>query len=195
MIGNSDATALLQYLRLQGQRKLFHGPTLETLVDEVDDVTRDAIEQLLATSKLTGVMRGKSVINPDTASRSGPLVGGNITMLASLAGTPWQLRASDSILLLEDITEHAFRLDRSLLQLRLSGALNGVKGIVLGDFVRCYLPQGADYTVPELVADLLRPLGVPIVQGATFGHGKINLPWQYGRIAKLEGCNISYLDQ
>jgi muramoyltetrapeptide carboxypeptidase len=192
VIGNSDATALLQYLYLQGQRRLIHGPTVETLVDEVDDATRDAVRQVLASPEHAGALHGTSVIGSYAAPRTGPVLGGNITMLASLAGTPWALRAAGSILMLEDITEHAFRLDRSLLQLRLSGALEGVNGIVLGDFIRCHLPPGADYTASELVADLLRPLGVPIVQGATFGHGKTNLPWQYGRAATLEGFSLSF---
>ncbi len=192
VIGNSDATALLQFLHLRGHRRLIHGPMVETLASDVDDATRDGIQRLLGSSGDGGCLTGVATVNADPLGRTGALLGGNLTMLASLSGTPWALRAGGAIVMLEDITEHAFRLDRSLMQLRLSGALDGVCAFVLGEFVRCHLPAGAGYTVDELVTDLLQPLGVPIVQGVSFGHGRTNLAWPYGRQARLEGNCLTF---
>lgn len=192
VIGYSDATALLNFLYLRGHRKLIHGPLVDTLATEVDDATRARVQQLLQHPESNGSILGNMVINPDSTNTSGLLIGGNITMLASLVGTPWAARTCGSILMLEDITEHAFRLDRCLVQLLSSGALDGVRAIVLGEFIRCFMPAGADYSASELVADILRPLNIPIIQGAPFGHGKKNLAWPFGRLAKIEGSAVIF---
>ena len=71
------------------------------------------------------------------------MVGGHIAVLARLAGSEWQLCPQGAIVLLEDVTEHAFRLDRFFLQLSASGALAGVSAIVLGKFEKCYVPADA----------------------------------------------------
>lgn len=190
VIGSSDATALLQCLHLRGHARLVHGPMVDTLATTVDDATRLQVRALLehSESPIELTTQGAPAVK---TSASGRLVGGNLTMLASMCGTPWKLDANGAILMLEDITEHAFRMDRSLLQLRLSGALAGVRAIVLGEFTRCHLPADADYTASELVADILRPLGVPIASGMAFGHGTTNLAWPYGRLARLEGSTLS----
>lgn len=188
VIGYSDATALLQMLYLHGHRNLFHGPRLDGLASDAEQATQDSIRQMLSMPDAPGYLQ----LQDDTAEQlpypvAGPLVGGNLTMLASLAGGPFSLRARDAILMLEDVTEHAFRLDRCLVQLTTSGALEGVKAIVLGEFVRCYMPKDATYTASQLVAELLRPAGVPVLQKAPFGHGSLNLTWPYGRHAELRG--------
>jgi muramoyltetrapeptide carboxypeptidase len=190
VIGCSDATALLQCLHLRGCKRLVHGPMVDTLATTVDDSTRESIQRILR-----GDFHGKLVgttFEPTAPVRSGKLLGGNLTMLASLCGTPWQLQSRGAILMLEDVTEHAFRLDRSLHQLIYSGALEGVEAIVLGEFTRCYLPAGADYTADELVQELMQRLGVPIVTGAPFGHDRTNLAWPYGQLGELRMKQLSF---
>ena len=71
------------------------------------------------------------------------MVGGHIAVLASREGSEWPLRPQGAIVLLEDVTEYAFRLDRFFLQLSASGALAGVSAIVLGKFEKCYVPADA----------------------------------------------------
>ena len=191
VIGLSDATALLHTLHLHGHGRLFHGPFLDTLA-AAEPATRDDIRRWLHTPDAGGGFDLVEVAGNASAQVQGKLLGGNLTMLASMIGGPFAVQARDSILMLEDVTEHAFRMDRCLVQLRASGALEGVRAIVLGEFVRCYLPKNASYTASELVADLLRPLGVPILQGAPFGHGPLHLAWPYGRQARLEGGRLTF---
>jgi muramoyltetrapeptide carboxypeptidase len=189
VVGSSDATALLQWLHVRGHSRLWHGPMVDSLANGVDDATRASVCAILQ-----GHTHGEMVVESAHAAPAceGVLVGGNLTMLASLCGSAWQLQARDAILMLEDITEHAFRLDRSLLQLGNSGALDGVRAVVLGEFTRCYLPAGADYTAGELVTDLLKPLDVPVFVAAPFGHGSANVAWPYGQLARIEGKRLSF---
>jgi muramoyltetrapeptide carboxypeptidase len=192
VIASSDSTALLNYLYLHGHVNLFHGPMVTSLANGVDVATRTAVRGMLDNPKASGVIQCDNAMEPVRGTLTGPLVGGNIAVLASLAGSEWPLRTQGAILMLEDTTEHAFRLDRFLLQLCASGALEGASAIVLGEFVKCYLPADADYTASELVFELLKPLGVPILTGAQFGHGTTNLPWPYGRTVTLSGTSIIF---
>jgi muramoyltetrapeptide carboxypeptidase len=100
----------------------------------------------------------------------GRLLGGTLTQLAAAAGTPYALAPwDDTILLLEDVAERPYRLDRMLMQLRLSGALNHVRGIVLGTFPRCNEPGGSP-TARGALADALADFSGPVAFGFPTGH-------------------------
>lgn len=189
VIGCSDATALLMALWRRGHRRLVHGPVLADLAGTVDDRTRQAMRALLAGEAFAGQLVGRAPAGP-APSIDGPLLGGNLTVLASLCGTPWALRGEGAILLLEDITEHAYRLDRCVQQLRLSGALHGVQAVVLGEFVRCHLPPGATYSLSDLLAECLAPL--PVLQDTGFGHGTRQQPWPFGGRARWHGTQLVF---
>jgi muramoyltetrapeptide carboxypeptidase len=113
----------------------------------------------------------------------GPLVGGNLAILASLAGTAHALRAAGAILFLEDVGEPAYRVDRMLLQLERSGALDGVAGLALGRFTECGDEAG---TVDEVLAEYAARLGVPTVIGLPFGHVPENLALPVGVRARVD---------
>jgi muramoyltetrapeptide carboxypeptidase len=102
----------------------------------------------------------------------GRLLGGCLSILAAAAGTPWALTTDgeDTILFLEDVDEKPYRVDRMLMQLRQSGALAGVRGIVLGDLKGCSPPLDAGYGLEEVLLDALVGLDVPIALGLSSGH-------------------------
>jgi muramoyltetrapeptide carboxypeptidase len=102
--------------------------------------------------------------------REGRLLGGAMTMVEATIGTPWELDTRDAILVLEDRAMKPYQVDRVLMHLRQAGKLEGVKGIVLGDFPECEPPVAGSPTVRDVCARILRPLGVPIVFGAPVGH-------------------------
>lgn len=185
LIGNSDATALLSALCRRGHTNLIHGPMLESLNSRVDDETRDSMLRLVRTS-VPPVMHVEQLCGPAGAV-SGPLVGGNLTVLASIAGTHGAMDAKGSIVLFEDVGEAAYRLDRCMMQLMLSGALTGARAVVFGEFLRCPVPETEAFSIEEMMRDLLQPLGIPVFHGARFGHGSRNLPWPYGHIATIDG--------
>jgi muramoyltetrapeptide carboxypeptidase len=117
-------------------------------------------------------------IRPGTAR--GRLLGGNLTILSTLMGTPWLPDFAGAVLFLEDLNEAEYRIDRMLQQLRLAGILERVSGVVFGQCTRCATtdPDYAGFTLDEVIDQYLRPLGVPAFSGANIGHvyGQLCLP-------------------
>jgi muramoyltetrapeptide carboxypeptidase len=172
VIGYSDTTILHELWRRAGVPSI-HGPMCTQLGEE-----RDALQRLKAL--LFGEPAGPISWNPRTASKgaaSGPLAGGNLATLASTCGTPLQPRFRGCIVLLEDLNEPPYRLDRLVTQLSLSGVLAGAKGFVVGDLTGSGEdPAGREETVAERLAHLK----VPVVFGAPFGHAGRNQPVAFG---------------
>lgn len=109
-------------------------------------------------------------IRPGKAT--GRLLGGNLTVLSALMGTPWLPDFKGAILFLEDVDEAEYRIDRMLTQLALGGVLRSVAGVVFGQCTNCRA-TGASYggfTLSEVLRHHLAPLGVPVFQGALIGH-------------------------
>ena len=96
-----------------------------------------------------------------------PLLGGNLVLLAALCGTLHAPRGSGRVLFLEDVGEAAYRVDRMLMQLELSGVLEGVKGLAFGRFTAA---PDDEHRVDETIAEFAERLGVPAVADLPFGH-------------------------
>jgi len=183
LIGYSDITALHAWLNNQGMVGL-HAPMIASDLlhpDRAADL--DALFEVL-----TGGLRVGDTLDggdaPGSAVHlagraSGRLVGGNLSVLASLLATPWQLRTDNSILFLEDIGEAPYRVDRLLWQLRESGVLAGVRGFVLGSF------SGAE-DCTAVLAEALLPLNKPIVSGWPAGHGAPHRTLPLGARVRLD---------
>lgn len=121
-------------------------------------------------------------------SAEGPLVVSNLTIATSLIGTPWLPDLKGAILVLEDVGEAPYRIDRQLTQWRSSGLLEGVAGIGLGRFSWAeddVLP--GDFSMSEILVERLAPLGVPLVVNLPVGHGRPNLALPLGQRARLDG--------
>jgi len=183
VIGCSDATALFAYLDKHRTGPLVHGPMLETIATRVDDATRCRMRRMLA-GETNSPMPTKHFVGP-THSVRGKVVGGNLCVLASLAGTPWALESTGAIVILEDVTETPYRIDRLIMQLRQSGAFDGAVAIALGDFVKCDPPADAGYTLLDVLREALEPLDVPVWFGLPIGHGSTNLAWRVGAPAEI----------
>ncbi|HWJ33721.1 MAG TPA: LD-carboxypeptidase [Steroidobacteraceae bacterium] len=190
VVGGSDATALLVALYARGHTNLIHGPMIHSLAVRIDDESRASICNLLMEGTCASI-KIEQLCGPAT-NVDGHLLGGNLTVLASLAGTEWAMSSEQGIVLLEDVGEAIYRLDRSVMQLRLSGALGQAKAIVLGQFIRCPPPKDASFTIDEVLLDLLEPLGVPVVSTAEIGHGERNLSWKYGAPVTIRGGEIHF---
>ncbi len=112
----------------------------------------------------------------------GRTLGGNLTLLASSIGTDTSWPADGGILLIEDTSEEEYRLDRMLTQLRRSGYLRGVAGIMAGTFVGCGEPE----LIQEVLAERLGDLGVPMIAWANVGHGGYFQTFPIGIAAELD---------
>ena len=168
VIGFSDTTSM--HLRLQQLgRESVHGPVLTQL-------GRLAVTAPLGALLLDGVrpaLQATHVGAPGTAT--GRLLGGNLTVLCSMLGTPYLPDFRGALLLLEDVTERPYRLDRLLTQLSLAGLLGQVAGVVFGTLTGCE-EKDANYTAQEVVLEILRAHDVPSAFGFPIGHGDENLP-------------------
>jgi len=119
----------------------------------------------------------------------GPLAGGNLTVLASLVGTPQMPSLAGSIVLIEDVGEAAYRVDRSLHQLRFAGAFDGVAGVVLGDFSG--VSEAESEATTRCLDDFFGQLALPCAKGLPVGHATRNAPLPMGPAdgwsARLQG--------
>ena len=184
LIGYSDLTALLNaYYQRTGVRAL-HGPVASSTFDAfaTESFQQTAMTPGIATS-LVGLPEGET-IRPGVAT--GKLAGGNLTLLASLAGTTDQVICKDKIVLLEDVGEAPYRIDRMLTQLLQATDLDSAAGIALGDFVDCEGSGDNSLTLKEVMADRLRPLDIPVYLGLPFGHGNFNASLPIGGPARLD---------
>lgn len=126
-------------------------------------------------------LEGLLPIAPGTAE--GPLLGGNLALLSAMVGTPLLPSLEGAVLFLEDVGEAPYRIDRMLTQLLLSGALEGLVGVAIGQLTRC----GEGGAALEVVAERLGGLGVPVVAGVPAGHVDDPLELALGATARIEG--------
>lgn len=186
LVGYSDITTLLLWQRSRAGLMGFHGPMLEA---HEPLTPRQAMDFVALQRALTG-SEALPVVWSGTAGRGGEargrLIGGSLTTLLASLGTPWEPRLRGALLLLEDVGERPYRIDRMLSQLSFAGKLEGVAGVGLGSFLRC---DEADGRVrgEEVLDEWLATLSVPWVRGLPFGHGAPNLTWPVGARAELNG--------
>lgn len=181
VVGFSDLTALHARLQAHGCQSL-HAANLTNLADWGAQAQQQTFAVLGRAQKISGGFGVRLVGGAPPPRLEGPLVGGNLTVLASLCGTGALPAWEGAILLLEDVAEAPYRLDRSLAQLVQAGALRGVRAVVLGQLTRCGRPE----TVETLLAETLAPLGVALLAGAPVGHEPSSLPALLGATATLE---------
>lgn len=184
VIGFSDITALFNVLWRHGKGPCIHGPVVHSL-GLTDDASLDQFFALL--EGRGSVMTGTSWIS---GTATAPIVGGNLCLLAATAGTAAQLDARGKILVLEEVGEPAYKVDRMLQQLRSAGILDGVAGVAVGQLTDCRVPPGADYTTADVVRDHLVSLVVPVIGDLPIGHSARNRGFVWGTLATLEGDTL-----
>ena len=184
-LGCSDITALLVAIYNRCGMITFHGPLVTTLTRESEKTCSALIDAIGSRQPLVLKPKKAAVLNPGQAS--GPLVGGNLTTLCHLMGTPYEPRFKGHLLFLEDRGEAPYRIDRMLSQLRLGGRLDGVAGVILGSFQDC----GPLEDVHAIVQEAFRHTAIPILAGFDIGHGIDNLTVPIGIEAKLDTADAT----
>jgi muramoyltetrapeptide carboxypeptidase len=170
-VGYSDLTSLLTFLVCHCGTVAFHGPSVAGRLGRGPEAyDRESFLAALVNVAPMGELAPAGLQVVRAGEASGRLLGGTLTQLAAAAGTPYAFTPwDDTILMLEDVAERPYRLDRLLTQVRLSGALEHVRGIVLGTFPGCDEPGGAP-TAQSAIADILADFPGPIVFGFPTGH-------------------------
>jgi muramoyltetrapeptide carboxypeptidase len=184
-LGFSDITALHCAFQTRAGLVSFHGPMLSSHLaqSELSDFTLHGLLRTLMRPKAPGsICTGfteKAARSLRRGSASGRLLGGNLSVLCTTLGTPWQPQFKGRILFLEDIDEAPYRIDRMLTQLLNAGLLQQVAGVALGVSRGCVDPQAEksrEYRqgLEDVLKDRLLPLKVPVVAGLPFGHTPCN---------------------
>lgn len=182
LIGFSDVTALLWSLYQENIVGL-HGPVLTTIADEAD-WSLNRLFNYLAGQPLPP-LQGKGW---GGGKATGRLLVGNLTVATHLLCTPICPHFDNVILALEDVSEAPYRLDRMLTQWRLMKIFSRVKGILVGRFSNCDVPENTpSWTVEEVLRDRLQDLNIPIISELPFGHDGINACLPLGQFVEIDG--------
>lgn len=189
--GFSDLTALLVAIYQQAGIVTLHSAGLESGFNkaapspETAQSARSLLEVLSGQSR-AGIDHSKlTLLQGQRDAVEGPMVGGNLTVLSSLCGTPWQACFDDHIVFLEEVGEAPYRIHRSLLQLKLAGSFHKVKAVVLGSFRNCVHKNGEGPTVDRVIEQSFSDAKFPVYSGGKFGHDELNLAIPLGIPAKI----------
>jgi muramoyltetrapeptide carboxypeptidase len=184
LVGYSDITTLLLWQRRLAGLVGFHGPMLER-GDSLDaDVFRALLDALTGSGSPRSEFRGRTGLGGRGIGR---LVGGSLALVAASLGTPWEVNTRGGILLVEEVGERPYRIDRCFSQLRAAGKLDRLVGVAVGALVECGDPRYPEADAREVVLEAVADLGVPVVTDLAFGHVEDNRIWPVGVRAEIDG--------
>jgi muramoyltetrapeptide carboxypeptidase len=184
-VGYSDINALQMAFFAKCGLITFAGPMVASdFADEISSFTEEAFWRVITSNIKVG-----RLYNPNKekffaikkGSAQGRILGGNLTMINSLISTEYLPKLKDSILLLEEINEAPYRIDRMLNQFRIMKIFKNVKGVILGDFVKCVENDSDKRTLSlnDVVIDYFEELKIPVIYNFRHGHlhDKITIPF------------------
>lgn len=200
-IGYSDITAIHMAFNKICDLVTFHGPMAASdMIDNFDDFSKESYMKAITSTEPLGKLNNPEGIPIKTLVKGkakGKIVGGNLSLIAATMGTPYEIDTKGKLLLLEDIEEYTYRIDRMLTQLRLAGKFKDCEGIILGDFRDC-LPQyeGMDQTLMEVFNDIIVEADKPAIYNFMAGHcdSKITVPLGAEAVLDAGGCNLEIIE-
>jgi len=191
LVGFSDITALHMWLQSRGTISI-HGPVL-TQLGLLPGETRQRLFHLLESPLPAPALRASDTCVPGVVE--GPLLGGTLSVVTRLLGTPYLPSLEGAILLLEDVGERPYRLDRMWTHLELAGVFRQVRGIALGSFTNCE-ERDADYSAADVLRELAAATALPCAAGFPIGHGAANEPVPLGARVRLDAAarSLAFLE-
>jgi len=191
LVGFSDITALHVVANGRGIPTV-HGPNVTGLGRSISPYERMALLDTIEGRASGASWRGLSIVHAGPAPASateGVLYGGNLALVEAMASSARLAVPEGAVLVLEDVTERPYRIDRMLTALRLGGHLARASAIVFGGFTQC--EPGADgVTYDTVIAERTADLGVPVLAGAPFGHGRPNDAFMLGARVRVSGADV-----
>jgi muramoyltetrapeptide carboxypeptidase len=170
--GYSDITTLLTCFADSAGFVTFHGPMVTK-----DFAHEGGVDLASWEAALTGVAEWEAGGTTDTKAEGlidgdadGILYGGCLSLLVASLGTPHEIQTSETILFIEDVNARPYQIDRMLMQLKLAGKFNGVRGIVFGEMLDCVQTQNQGYTLQEVILRIVGGMGIPVAYGLRSGH-------------------------
>lgn len=195
IIGYSDITALHLAIAARCGVLSFHGPTARGALSEF---SRASLECAVSAGGERSAMCGRAPYAHTLISgrATGTLTGGNLALVCALIGTPFAARLDDAILVLEDVNEPVYRIDRLFRQLLLSDSLTGISGIIFGAFTERGESEDAA-RLDALFRETADAAGVPCIVNAPVGHIPDQWTFPIGATAQLDASakTLSILDE
>lgn len=188
LIGYSDNTSLLTYICDAAGMVTFHGPMVAKDFAKADGVDIESWQDALAGNENWRFdFDLNSGVKPlAQGSAEAVLYGGCLSMLVASLGTPYEIRTEDTILFIEDIATKPYQIDRMLMQLKLAGKLDQVRGFIFGEMLDCVQSPNQGYTLEEVVMRVISDLHVPVAYGLRSGHvSRQNMTLPFGVSALL----------
>ena len=180
LVGYSDITALLTAISKKTGLITFHGPMVKGLSSLPEKAWRNLVQMISSEQPASfSPMSGYSLRG---GKATGPIMGGNLSLICRLLGTPFMPNLAGCILFIEDRGEALYRLDRMLTHLALAGSLEGIKGLITGQFIDC----GEPATIDRLIKERFTPMNIPMAAGFPLGHGPENTTLPLGILAELD---------
>lgn len=194
-VGYSDITILHAFIAKHCGLVTFHGPMVASENLWREGPTREAFLRAVCGCEPLGLMQnpaGNDMVCIAPGSCRGELTGGNLALLCTTIGTDAEIETRDCVVLLEDVDEQPYSIDRMLSHLLNAGKLADAAGILLGEFTEAEPPERSrERTVDVVIADLLAPLGIPVLGGFCAGHGETNLTLPLGAPVRLDASGRS----
>jgi len=191
-VGYSDITSLHVNFNQKCDLVTFHGPMVKSnMLNDYDNFTKNSFEKALN-------MENELVLeNPSGEDlkvmvegyTEGIIVGGNLALLTSMIGTPYEVDTKGKILFIEEVDEAVRRLDRMIYQLKYSGKLDDAAGIIFGDFTDCTNEADNKYTVVEMLKDVLADYKKPVMYNIKSGHCYPTATIPFGTICVMDTKN------
>ncbi|HEY6483422.1 MAG TPA: LD-carboxypeptidase [Steroidobacteraceae bacterium] len=169
LVGFSDITALHFWCQRHGFVSI-HGPVLTQLGSQTPQSHARLFSLLESELPAAPILAAQTLV---AGGAEGPLLGGNLSVVTRLLGTPFLPPLDGAILLLEDLAERPYRLDRMWTHLELAGVFRQISGIALGAFTGCE-DRDTSYTSAQVLRDLAAATGLPCAAGFPIGHGERN---------------------
>ncbi len=185
-VGYSDLTSLLTYFGDTAGLVTFHGPMAAKDWSHADGVDPASWQAAVSGTTAWDVPVGAEVRGLVEGEAEGVLYGGCLSILVASLGTPYEINTDGAILFLEDLAAKPYQIDRMLMQLKLGGLLDNVRGVVFGEMVQCVQITDQGYTLEEVVTRVVGDLGVPVAFGVRSGHvTSRNITLPFGVQARL----------
>lgn len=197
-LGYSDITAMHLAINKHARLVTFHGPiTLSRFTEYTQKYFRKALFEAQPIGKITNppetneLRPSHTLRTIKTGIATGQLIGGNLTLISTTLGTPYEIETRGKIVFLEDVDEEPYSIDRMLTHLRLAGKFNGIAGLIFGECQDCrpkdYKPSMTiPYSLGEALDNILGDLKVPVLYGLTIGHTDDQLTLPLGVLATLD---------
>jgi muramoyltetrapeptide carboxypeptidase len=185
-VGYSDITSLLSHFADAANLVVFHGPMAAKDWAHQNGVDFTSWQLAVSSSSPWDVALDANARGLVDGESEGILYGGCLSLIAASLGTPYEVKTADSILFLEDVATKPFQIDRMLMQLKLGGHLNHLRGLVFGKMLDCVQTANQGYTLEEVILRIMGELEIPVAFGVRSGHvTSRNITLPFGVKAKL----------